>query len=102
MASDIVKSYERCRQGDFQHLVVLEEMYEKLRRRPRSDTVMKPHPQDEVDEDDEDDDDEEPDEEEQGEAMDLEPSRDANRNEGPVIDDDGFQLVQGKGKRRGR
>jgi pre-rRNA-processing protein TSR2 len=64
--------------------------------------VMKPPPQDEVDEDDEDDEDEDVDEEEGGEAMDLEPPRDASINEGPIIDDDGFQLVQGKGKRRGR
>lgn len=96
MASDILKSYERCLQGDFQHVTVLEELYEKLRRQPRNDTAMKPPPQSDDDEEDEDDVDEE---QEGGEAMDVEI---VQENKGPIVDEDGFQLVQGKGKRRGR
>jgi pre-rRNA-processing protein TSR2 len=101
VASDIVKSYERCLQGDFQHITVLEELYEKLRRRPRNDTALKSPSQDDVEEGDDDDDDggTVEDEEEDGEAMDVETSQE---NSGPIIDEDGFQLVQGKGKRRGR
>ena len=95
MASDIVKSYERCVQGDFQHITVLEEIYQKLKRRPRNDIALEPPPQ-EVDDDEEEEDEID---NEDGEPMDVDlPSR----NAGPIIDEDGFQLVQGKGTRKGR
>ena len=95
MGADIVKSYERCLQGDFQHITVLEEMYQKLKRGPRNDIALKSPPQ-EVD-DDEDEEDEL--DNEDGEAMDVETP---SLNDGPIIDEDGFQLVQGKGRRKGR
>lgn len=95
MASDIVKSYELCVQGDFQHITVLEEMYQKLKRQPRNDKALSPPPQ-EVD----DDEDEEVEiNNKTGEAMQVETS---NQNDGPILDEDGFQLVQGKGRRKGR
>ncbi len=94
MGSDIVKSYERCLQGDFQHIAVLEEMYQKLKGRPRNDTALKAPHQEVDDEEDDDDDDRE-----DGEAMEVETT---SQNDGPIVDEDGFQLVQGKGRRKGK
>jgi hypothetical protein len=74
-------------------------MYEKLQKRPRNDTTMKPPSQGEAD-DDEDDKEEMDDEEDDAvEAMDVEKPQ---LNDGPIVDEDGFQLVQGMKKQRGR
>jgi hypothetical protein len=70
-------------------------MYQKLKRRPRNDTALISPPQ-EVDDDEDEEDDVT---NEDGEAMDVETPV---RNDGPIIDEDGFQLVQGKGRRKGR
>jgi len=82
---------------------VLEEIYQKLKRRPRNDTALEPPPQEvDDDEDDEYEDDEYDEDEidnEDGETMDVETP---GQNDGPIIDEDGFQLVQGKGRRKGR
>lgn len=88
-------------QGDFQHISVLEEIYDRLKRRPRNDQELNPPPQESIndDNDDDDEDTENNEAEDDAEAMDVEASR---ANNGPIIDEDGFQLVQGKGRRRGR
>jgi len=85
-----------CLKGDFAHVAVLEEMYEKLQRQPRANKSVEA-PSQEVDDDDE----EEEEEEglEDGEAMEVDPR--PTKSE-PVVDEDGFQLVQGKGRRKGR
>ena len=68
-------------------------MYEKLKRRPRNDAALKePHQETEDEEDDDD-------EEEDGEKMEVET---LSQNDGPMVDEDGFQLVQGKGRRKGK
>jgi len=92
-----VQSYERCLVGDFAHLDVLDELFQKLRRRPRNDQSVEA-PSHEVDDDegegeDEDDDSSRMDVEE----IDVEPTS----RQGPIIDDEGFELVQ-KGRRKGR
>jgi hypothetical protein len=92
-----VKSYELCLQGDFKHVDNLERMYEALKRRPK----QQPKIEVEGEEDDSGEEIEDGQEEistggdgGEGQGMDVD-----NR---PVIDEDGFQLVQGKGKRRGK
>lgn len=90
MASDIVKSYQLCVQGHFQHITRLEEIYQKLKKRPPV-TATKEEVE-EVDEEEE-----EVDGEAEGEAMQIE----SPERSGPITDEDGFQLVQGKGRRRG-
>ena len=90
-----MKSYERCLQGDFQHVIVLERMYEELRRRPQRSKELPPE---EVDDgDDEIGDSEAEDGEKGGEAMEVEVPR---KNNEPILDEEGFQLVQGKGRRK--
>lgn len=92
-----MKSYELCLQGDFKHVENLERMYDALKRRPKQ------QPQIEV-EDEEDDSGEEM-EEGEGDSSTGREGRDGQGMEvdnAPVIDEDGFQLVQGKGRRRGR
>lgn len=97
-----MKSYERCLQGDFQHIAVLEEIYQKLQRRPREDKMLQPQFQEDIEDDENDESD-----------MNLDESADENpaqpelnnpaasSDNRPIIDEDGFQLVQGKGRRRG-
>jgi pre-rRNA-processing protein TSR2 len=89
-----------CLKGDFAHMEVLEEMYEKLQRRPRGDQSVEA-PSQEVDDDDDDDGEEEKLEDgvEDGEAMEID-TRPTKLE--PIVDEDGFQLVQGKGRRKGR
>ena len=86
-----------CLKGDFAHVAVLEEMYEKLQRRPRGDKSVEA-PSQETDDDEEEDDDD-GDTVGDGEAMDVDPR--PTKSE-PIVDEDGFQLVQGKGRRKGR
>jgi hypothetical protein len=85
--------------GDFEHIVVLEELYQDLRRRSRLN-------QDHQLEDDSDSadamDGQEsnekvtiPNGEMEGLAIEVEPSSTM-----PLVDEDGFQLVQGRGRRR--
>jgi pre-rRNA-processing protein TSR2 len=84
--------------GDFQHVAVLEQIYQDLKKRPRSDKVAQP-PQTDVDDADGDSGDEMEDEGGDGQAMAVdETSREAAN--APIVDEDGFQLVQGKGRRR--
>jgi pre-rRNA-processing protein TSR2 len=85
-----------CLKGDFAHVAVLEEMYEKLHRRPRADKSVEA-PSQEADE--EEDDDGEEGEVEHAEAMEVD-TRPTKLE--PIVDEDGFQLVQGKGRRKGR
>jgi hypothetical protein len=87
---DIVKSYQLCLQGDFQHIARLEEIYQTLKRRPP--VIATKEEVNEVDDDEEVDDDGK----EEGEAMEIEKPEKAV----PIIDEDGFQLVQGRGRRR--
>jgi pre-rRNA-processing protein TSR2 len=90
-----------CLKGDFAHVAVLEEMYEKLQRRPRGDKSVEA-PSQEVDDDDDDEEEEEEGEEdgvEHGEAMEVD-TRSTKLE--PIVDEDGFQLVQAKGRRKGR
>ena len=80
---------------------VLEHIYQNLKKRPRSDKVVQPPPQAEVDDADGDSGDEMEDDEgaDDGQAMAVdETSREAANV--PIVDEDGFQLVQGKGRRR--
>jgi len=86
-----------CLKGDFAHVAVLEEMYEKLQRRPRGDKSVEA-PSQETDEEVEEED-EDGDKAEDGEAMEVDPR--PTKPE-PMVDEDGFQLVQGKGRRKGR
>lgn len=86
-----------CLKGDFAHVAVLEEMYEKLKRRPRADKSIEA-PSQEVDDDEVEEEDDE-DTMGDGEEMDVDPR--PTKSE-PIVDEDGFQLVQGKGRRKGR
>ena len=88
-----------CLKGDFAHVAVLEEMYEKLHRRPRADKSVEAPSQEVDDEDDDDDDEGEEAGVEHGEAMEVD-TRPTKLE--PMVDEDGFQLVQGKGRRKGR
>lgn len=88
MTSDIIKCYQLCLQGDFQHITRLEEIYQKLKKRPP--VAVTKEEVEEVEED------EAVDGAEEGEAMQIE----RPEKTGPIIDEDGFQLVQGKGRRR--
>jgi hypothetical protein len=90
VASDIVKSYQLCLQGDFHHIARLEEIYQTLKRRPP--VIATKEEVQEVDEEVEVDDDEK----EEGEAMQIEKPEKAV----PIVDEDGFQRVQGRGRRR--
>jgi hypothetical protein len=90
VASDIVKSYQLCLQGDFQHIARLEEIYQTLKRRPP--VIATKEEINQVDDDEEVDDDGK----EEGEAMEIEKPEKAV----PIIDEDGFQLVQARGRRR--
>ena len=77
----------------------LDELYQKLRRRPRDDRAVQSPPQEvedhEVDDDAEDGD--------SADRMDVEEMEvDPALTQGPIIDEDGFELVQPKGRRRGR
>ena len=83
-----------CLKGDFAHVAVLEEIYERLKRQPRVDKRVEA-PSQEVDEDEEGDADEVGD----GETMVLDPPP---AKPEPIIDEEGFQLVQGKGRKKGR
>jgi len=85
-----------CLKGDFAHVAVLEEMYEKLQRRPREDKGIEA-PSQEVD-----DEDEEEEEDEDGDALEAMDVDSRPTKSEPVVDEDGFQLVQGKGRRKGR
>ena len=71
-------------------------MYEKLKGRKRNDRVL-PSPSQDVDEDEAEEEIE--DQDEDGEAMEVDQSTSAKQE--PIIDEDGFQLVQ-KGRRKGR
>jgi hypothetical protein len=76
---------------------VLDEMYQKLRRRPRNDKAMEA-PTQEVDDDEEDAEDADDDSTQMDvDIMDV----DSTAKQAPIIDDEGFELVQ-KGRRRGR
>jgi pre-rRNA-processing protein TSR2 len=100
VAKDIVLSYEKCAQGDYQHIEVLEQMYQNLQRQPRSDVIINQPDESQEDDDDDEDDEMETDENGDGDhqgAMEVETSQ----NIGPIIDEEGFELVQ-KGRRRGR
>jgi hypothetical protein len=92
-----VKSYELCLQGDFKHVENLERMYDALRRRPKQ------QPRIEV-EDEEDDSGGEMQEGEEDSSTggDGKDKQGMEVDNAPVIDEDGFQLVQGKGRRRGK
>lgn len=91
-----MKSYEACLAGEFEHVERLERVYESLRRRPRQEVKVQV----------------EDEESESGEEMTEEDTREGGADgkdgqgmevdDGPVVDEDGFQLVQGKGRRRGR
>jgi len=87
-----------CLKGDFAHVAVLEEMYEKLHRRPRGDKSVEA-PSQEVDDDEEEEEEGEEDGVEHGETMEVD-TRPTKLE--PIVDEDGFQLVQGKGRRKGR
>ena len=87
-----MRSYELCLKGDFEHVERLERVYEGLKRRPQQETSIQLEEEDGESESGEEMEEEEGGKEGQGMEVDN----------GPVIDDDGFQLVQGKGKRRGR
>ena len=91
-----MKSYEACLAGEFEHVERLERVYESLRRRPRQEVKVQV-------EDEESESREEMSEEDtmQGDA-DGKDGQGMEVDDGPVIDEDGFRLVQGKGKRRGR
>ena len=89
MASDIVKSYQLCLQGDFQHISRLEEIYQKLKKRPP--VAATKEEVEEVDEENEGIDDDNG-----AEAMQVEKAE----KTGPIVDDDGFQLVQGRRTRK--
>lgn len=84
-------------QGDFQHVTALEQMYEKLKGRKRSDRIL-PSPSQDVDEDEVEEEIED-DEDEAAEAMEVD--QPTSTKQEPIIDEDGFQLVQ-KGRRKGR
>jgi hypothetical protein len=86
---DIVKSYQLCLKRDFQHIARLEEIYQTLKRRPP--VVATKEEVQEVDNEEE-----AEDYENEGEAMQIEKPEKAV----PIIDEDGFQLVQGRGRRR--
>jgi pre-rRNA-processing protein TSR2 len=77
----------------------LEEIYQSLKKRPRGDKVVQPPSQVDGDDESGDEMDEEENEIQDGQAMavDASPREDANL---PIVDEDGFQLVQGKGRRR--
>jgi len=101
VASDIVRSYEMCSKGDFANVAALEEMYERLKRQPRGDKSVEA-PSQEVEDDEVEVEEGEGDEEEtvlDGEAMAMDPPAPKSQ---PIVDEDGFQLVQGKGRRKGR
>ena len=83
-------------------MAILDDMYQNLQRRPRKDQVLQ-----EGDDDNDEMDDGETEEAEmtaaneedrKGSGMEVEPSN----CKGPIIDEDGFQVVQGRGKRKGR
>jgi pre-rRNA-processing protein TSR2 len=81
-------------------VAVLEQMYQNLKKRPRSDKVIQPPAQADAD-DSEDDSGDEMEETgaDDGQAMAVDA---ASREDVtvPIVDEDGFQLVQGKGRRR--
>lgn len=86
-----------CVQGDFEHVERLESVYEALRRRPQQEMKIQAEEQGESEEG-----------EELTEGEDTATDGDEKDEQamkvdnGPVIDEDGFQLVQGKGRRRAR
>ena len=90
-----MKSYEACLAGEFEHVERLERVYESMMRRPRQEVKVQVEDQEsesgEMSEEDT----------RQGDA-DGKDGQGMEVDDGPVIDEDGFQLVQGKGKRRGR
>jgi pre-rRNA-processing protein TSR2 len=97
-----VKSYELCGQGEFEHVERLERVYEGLRRRPRQEIKIQVEEEDDGGSESEG-------EEMQEEADNATTNGGDGKDEqgmevdnGPVVDEDGFQLVQGKGRRRGR
>lgn len=88
--------------GSFEHIHHLEEVYEKVKKQPREDKTVEL-----VEDDDEEENEKEDEIDDRGkeqdsavrDAMDVEPQFD---NRGPITDEDGFQLVQGKTRRRRR
>jgi hypothetical protein len=98
-----VKSYERCLQGDFQHITILEEIYQNLQRHPLEDIAIQPQSQEAIEDDE--DDESEMDVDETVDENPAQPNLNAlasSSSNGPIIDEEGFQLVQTKGRRRGR
>jgi len=82
--------------GDFAHVNLLDEMYQKLKRRPRNDKSIQSPSQEAEDDETEHEDDNATD------RMDVEEMDiDSLPKQGPVIDEEGFELVQ-KGRRKGR
>lgn len=77
----------------------MEEIYQNLKKRPRGDKVVQPPPQVEGDDESGEEMDEEENEAEEGQAMALDTGLTENAHT-PTVDEDGFQLVQGKGRRR--
>jgi len=89
VAADIVKSYQLCLQGDFQYISRLEEIYQNLKKRlPVAATKEKVE---EID-----DENEELNADDGGESMQIEKAE----KTGLIVDEDGFQLVQGRRRRK--
>jgi hypothetical protein len=86
--------------GEFAHVAVLDDMYQKLRRQTRTDQTQQPQLDGNVDNSmvdvtDDQGAEREGNDTEAGQVMDVEPSSNA-----PAVDEDGFQLVQGRGRRK--
>jgi pre-rRNA-processing protein TSR2 len=106
VAVSIIQLYKECAEGDFIHI---DEMYGKYqekeaRRKAGLEPVTKINPTGIEDGDDEDDDDDdEDDDEDEWIDEDNETQSDVSESQekqGPILDDDGFELVQKKGNRR--
>jgi len=89
VAADIVKSYQLCLQGNFQYISRLEEIYQNLKKRPPVAATKE-----EVEEVD--DENEEVDGDDGGELIQIEKAE----KTGPIVDEDGFQLVQGRRRQK--
>lgn len=98
VASNMIKLYEECRQLNFSRV---EDMYTKWLEKQKNGPSKERFVQ--VDEVSSDEDEEDEGEEEDDDGMDVDMDQDVPElvtKPEPIVDDDGFELVQKKGKRR--
>ncbi|ANB11013.1 Tsr2p [Sugiyamaella lignohabitans] len=100
VAVSIIQLYKECAEGNFSHVDELYAKYQEKESKRKAGLLPVNKVQTEGSDEEDEDEEEGDDDEEMNDAPASSSSSDPSEPQGPIVDEDGFELVQKKGNRR--